>query len=467
MRNQPEAPDEADLFLMEQGQEVHALARQMYCGDTPAQGEGLGRSTLDLCARASIKTLFEASVQAGPFVARADILCRHGDGWHVLEVKSSFSDSGNVSDYIDALAYTVMVFHRVGIPVTKSSLILLSRNYRYGDSVEQLFVPLDETDAVNARVAEFEAQADEVARVLLDPSRPIPKLVSACRDCPAYETACLGAGCNHTVLEIPRLQPATLQKLSNAGVVDAQQVPRDLKLNPSQQRAIAAIKSGETIVEPGLAATLETIHWPCYYLDFETVNTFLPLYPGIGCHRQLLTQFSVHRREDMNRDPSHAEYLANASRDCERELASALIDALGREGSVMMYTGFEKQRIQALRERFPEFGEPLEQISARLVDLANIIRANVYHPEFHGSFSIKQVLPALVPDLSYAGLNIGNGGTAVARFARMAKGEITGDAAQETRRQLLEYCNMDTYAMVKLHEVLVGLANSNGRAQRA
>ena len=79
-----------------------------------------------------------------------------------------------------------------------------------------MFVPLDETDAVNARIAEFETQADHVAGVLLDPSRPIPKLVSACRDCAIYETACLGAGCSHTVLEIPRLQRATLEKLSKA-----------------------------------------------------------------------------------------------------------------------------------------------------------------------------------------------------------------------------------------------------------
>ena len=139
MRNQAGAPDEADLFRMEQGQEIHAFARQLYCGDTQARGECLGPSTLDLCAAS--KNLFGASVQADPFVASADILTRDGDGWHVLEVKSSFSDSGNVSDYIDDLAYTVMVFRRVGIAVTKSSLILLSRNYRYGDPVEEVVRP--------------------------------------------------------------------------------------------------------------------------------------------------------------------------------------------------------------------------------------------------------------------------------------------------------------------------------------
>jgi hypothetical protein len=90
--------------------------------------------------------------------------------------------------------------------------------------------------------------------------------------------------------------------------------------------------------------------------------------------------------------------------------------------------------------------------------LEKIIEGNVYHPEFRGSFSIKKVLPALVPDLSYAELNIRDGDTAIARFARMAKGEISGDEAEISRRQLLKYCEMDTYAMLKLHEVLWHLA---------
>ncbi|MBZ5614669.1 MAG: DUF2779 domain-containing protein [Acidobacteriia bacterium] len=218
--------------------------------------------------------------------------------------------------------------------------------------------------------------------------------------------------------------------------------------------------SGKAIVEPGLSAALQNIEWPCHYLDFETVATVLPLYPTFGCHRQVVTQFSIHHRGSIDAEPSHSEYLAGDPKtNCERELTEALIEKLGEHGSIIVYTKFEEKRIEALRDAFPDLAAPLQSILGRLLDLEKMIEGNVYHPEFRGSFSIKKVLPALVPDLSYAELNIRDGDTAIARFARMAKGEVSGDEAETTRRQLLKYCEMDTYAMLKLHEVLLRLSS--------
>ena len=186
--------------------------------------------------------------------------------------------------------------------------------------------------------------------------------------------------------------------------------------------------------------------------------TFLPLYEGHSCHRQVLTQFSIHRCESFDAEPQHCEYLADAQFDCERELAEKLIEKLGDRGSVIVYSNFEELRIKALRDAFPELAEPLERILGRLVDLLPVIRDHVYHPEFRGSFSIKKVLSALVPDLSYSGLEVADGYTAIARFARMANGEICGEDVPVTRQQLLDYCKMDTLAMVRLHETLIQLA---------
>jgi hypothetical protein len=122
-----------------------------------------------------------------------------------------------------------------------------------------------------------------------------------------------------------------------------------------------------------------------------------------------------------------------------------------------VYTGFEKERLEELMAKFPERQGELLGILERLVDLHPIIRDNIYHPEFRGSFSIKKVLPALVmdADLSYQNLQIADGGSAVIAFARMARKEITGQAAEETRANLLRYCKLDTLAMVRLHEVLL------------
>lgn len=238
-------------------------------------------------------------------------------------------------------------------------------------------------------------------------------------------------------------------------------VPDDLKLNEKQQRAKESALSGKICVEAGLKNALNTIAWPCYYLDFETVVTVLPLYPGHACHQQVPTQFSIHRRDHINSEVRHSEYLADAPKDCQRELAEALIGALGQQGSIIVYTGFEKTRIEALQRLLPDLNRPLQAILERLVDLHPIIVDYVYHPDFRGSFSIKKVLPALVPDpdLSYQNLAIHDGDTAITRFARMARGEIAGDAMAKTRLELLEYCKLDTFAMVRLHDTLVRMAS--------
>ena len=255
----------------------------------------------------------------------------------------------------------------------------------------------------------------------------MPALVSACRECNYFDNRCLGAGIVHTVLEIPGLHHKKLKRLSAEGTIDLSRIPDDLELNDRQQRAMNAALSGRPIImATGLAAALAGISWPCHYLDFETVATAMPLYEGHACHQQVLTQFSIHHRDDISAEPSHSEYLADAARDCQYQVAAALIAALGEKGAIIVYSSFEKTRITALRDAFPELAAPLDMILGRLVDLLSFITDYVSHPDFKGSYSIKKVLPTLVPDLSYKGLRSPTAIAAITRFARAARGEITG-----------------------------------------
>ena len=137
-------------------------------------------------------------------------------------------------------------------------------------------------------------------------------------------------------------------------------------------------------------------------------------------------------------------------------MAERLIEVLGTEGAIIVYSHFEDVRIKALIGRFPELAGSLNAIRARLVDFEKIIRKHIYHPAFAGSFSLKKVVPALVPDVSYDGLAVADGSNAIAMFARMARGEIEDVA--EARKHLLAYCETDTLVMVKLHEILAKMA---------
>ena len=139
-------------------------------------------------------------------------------------------------------------------------------------------------------------------------------------------------------------------------------------------------------------------------------------------------------------------------------MAERLIKVLGTQGDIVVYSHFESVRIKALISRFPDLTDSLEAIRRRLTDFATVVRKHVYHPAFHGSFSLKKVIPALVPEVSYADLDIGDGDTAISIFAKMARNEI-GDI-EEARRNLLAYCETDTLVMVKLHETLTTLAPS-------
>jgi hypothetical protein len=448
---------------MQQGQEIGALARTLYPDGVfipLIPGHDPNQTAQEFIVGSAKNTFFEVTALAPPFVTKVDILCRQDDGWHVVEVKSSFSDDVDELGPLRAdLAYTVMVLKRAGFDVAKASLMLLSHSYRFGDTSHRLFELIDSTNQVMAQAGEFEAAALLVSEKLFNGVPPAPSLVPACRNCTFFDDACLGKGHAHTVLEIPNLSTKNLRRLSAENIVDLADLPDDLELNDRQQRAKNAALNGELIVHPALGLALSMIAWPCHYLDFETVATTLPLYAGHGCHQQVLTQFSIHHCDHIEAEPTHDEYLADPSRDCQRELAERLIACLGSEGTILVYSSFEKTRIKALKTAYPDLAGSLDAILDRLVDLLAYVSDFVYHPEFRGSFSIKTVLPVLVPNLTYDGLAIRNGDLAITRFARMARREIRGSEIEITRRQLLDYCKLDTLAMVRLHQQLAKLAS--------
>lgn len=454
-------PDQASRFRMQQGREVAEYARQLYPNGTLVGGlsDHAVTHTQALLADEATTTIFEATFAADSFVAKADVLKRNGGGWDVIEIKSSFSDSRKATnEYVDDLAYTVLVLRRSGVTVYNSQLLLLSRDYRYGDPATELFVNVDKTHDVDARTRVFGAAAERIADAVNGEAPPRAVLNPACRSCDFFKTDCLGASHVHTVLELPRLRQAKFQELCTRNIVDIANVPSDFELSDVQERVRAAALSGEMFVGPGLADDLAAIEWPCHYLDFETVAGTMPLYDGHGCHQQVLTQFSAHHRDSLTAACGHSAFLADATACQERLLAESLIDVLGTKGSIVVYGTFEDVRIRELARKFPDLASRLEQMRHRLVDFNKIVRTHIYHPAFAGSFSLKTVVPAIVRDIHYDDLAVGDGDSASAVFALMARGEI--DNVKEARQNLLAYCKTDTLVMVRLHEVLVSLRPS-------
>jgi predicted RecB family nuclease len=461
LRDGSAPPNEAERFRMEQGTHVGVLAHDLFPDGliiNASDDDTAIAVTQELIADQVTSAFFEAAFQFDQLVTKADILIREGDGCHVLEVKSSFSDSKSINEYTHDLAYTSMVIELCGLTVTESSLVLLNREYRYGDDLTNLFEIADKTAEVKRVVAEFTGVREELVSALYQDDLPEPSLDSPCRSCAYFEADCLGAGIEYTVLDIPNLHHTKLNRLSVSNIVELKDFPDEIEISVAQDRARYSMLNNEAYTGDGLQEELNRIAWPCYYLDFETVATVLPLYEGHGCHQQVLTQFSLHSRASVDGKLEHYEYLADASKDCQRELTENLITVLGDQGAIVVYSSFEEKRIEAMAELYPDLAGALNSIIDRLVDLLVIVREHVYHPQFRGSYSIKKVLPALVPDLSYEGLDIGDGNTAITMFAKMASGEV--EDTEQVRNDLLAYCELDTLAMVRLHDVLLDYRQS-------
>ena len=221
------------------------------------------------------------------------------------------------------------------------------------------------------------------------------------------------------------------------------------------------IRSGEPRVSAGLAQ-LDAVSWPAYYLDFETVSPTLPWFDQDGAHEQHPFQFSVHVCDAPGHVVAHHEYLAQCEGDWRRDFVERLLDVLGDAGSVVVYTDFEKKVLNAMANPFPDLADRIAMVIRRIFDLHAVVKSGYCHPGFQGRTSIKKVLPVMVPELGYEGMAVNEGNSASGVFGLMRVGVYHEESVEQHRRDLLEYCKLDTLAMVRVHEELLGILRSAG-----
>jgi hypothetical protein len=189
-------------------------------------------------------------------------------------------------------------------------------------------------------------------------------------------------------------------------------------------------------------------------MDFETVNPAIPRFPGMRPYDQIPFQWSVHVLREPGAAPEHFEFLATNTNDPRHEFIASLCPLLGKSGSILVYSAFESQRLSDLAAWLPEFSGRIKKIRRRLWDLLPVVRNHVYHPKFLGSYSIKNVLPALVPGMTYEGMEVGDGTDAGLAWESLVRGGLDQSEREKTRKALLDYCGQDTLAMVRLMEKL-------------
>jgi predicted RecB family nuclease len=451
-------PDAAAGAIIEQGREVGILARQMFPGGVEVRSEGsldqAIRATRELVANREVPAIFEGTFEHGGVLVRVDILHRRRDSrWRLIEVKSTT----DVKDHhVGDVAIQHRVVRRSGIDLASSCLAHVNREYIYeGGCIDphRFFSVKNLTRQVERLQPELTVQLRSEFRVLAMPEAPN---IPAGRHCSNPFTCEFFHHCNPPIpedhiLRLPRIHASTVAKLVALGVHSIHDIPEDYPLTGRLRRACGSVQTGKPWFSPELKDGLKGLKYPLYFMDFETINPCIPRFSGMRPYDQLPFQWSVHLQTQPGADPEHHEFLATDASDPRPAFSSALCNALGDCGSIVVYhQQFESQRLSDLASWLPEFSSRITKIQRRLWDLLPIVRDHVYHPAFGGSYSLKSVLPALVPEMTYEGMEVADGQDAGLAWESLIRDGLDQVERDRIRKALSEYCGQDTLALVRL-----------------
>lgn len=455
--------DDKSRAVIEQGEEVGRLARTMFPGGILIEtGDELDLAkAMELTAAAvpnhKIPALFEGTFQHDGVLVRTDILERLSRAkWRLIEVKSSTQvKEHNIYD----VAIQHFVLEACGIKA-KPTLMHLNRDYVYDGKLyelEKLFQIEDLTREVAALPKSVPDLVRELRKMLAKPEPPGIEAGRQCTDpviCEFYEVCNKPLPDGH-ITHLPNLSAQKLEQLNAKGVELIADIPDGFSLSERQKQVCECVKTGRPWFAKGLKQRLAELQYPIHFMDFETLMLALPRFAGMRPYDQLPFQWSLHIHRRPGADLEHCEFLAENEGDPRPLFAKSLLKAVRTKGSIVVYNKtFESGRLTELARWLPKHAGAIAGIQSRLWDLLAVVRANAYHPAFAGSYSLKSVLPALVPNLSYDGMAVSEGGEAGLAWERMIRGNIDAIERSSLRAALLAYCKLDTLAMVRLLEVL-------------
>jgi len=464
-------PDAATQAMFDMGTEVGELARSRFSGGVLVaagyrQTEAALAQTVELVQNPMVPAIFEAAFLYNGVLIRADVLERvltaEGQpcGWRLIEVKSSTK----VKDvHLEDLAVQSEVILGAGLTLVSVGLMHINTGYLYREGaidLTELFTIQDLSEAVAQRRTAVPERLATMSRMLLQTQPPAIEPDRHCHtpyDCPFWEH-CTKDKPARWIHYLPGSKQVVSQ-LAQQGVTTIDEIPDGTKLSPVQRH----VKDNVEWVSAKLGSVLKAVQYPVHHLDFETVMLAVPRFSETRPYQALPVQWSNHI-EQPNGELRHEEFLHNDVSDPRKSLAEALLESLGDRGSICVYSPYERSILEHLAVAVPSLRQALLRIVGRLWDLFPIIRDHYYHPAFGGSYSIKSVLPAMVPSLAYDDLAIKEGGYAASQYYRMVFVETDWVERANIQEALLAYCKRDTLAMVELRRALKEKAEMKGES---
>jgi hypothetical protein len=454
------SPGQEAIFDM--GHEVGKAATRRYSHGIFIGEDYLHHPQAVQSTQAAMGDLFAPAIFEGAYFCdgirvRVDILERSGWGrWNLIEVKSSTAVK---EVHFPDVAVQYYVLRGSGIRVEKAGILHLNNQYSFDGNeldLQQLFTFADLTEQILSQQEETLNKVRQLKEMLAAESPPLIQPSHHCWNpylCEFWDHCT--AGMPETwIFNLNGITRKKLDALEALGVKDIRDIPDDFSLTTLQSRIRACLIEGKEFIGPQLAGELNRVEYPLHFLDFETVAPAIPRYPHTRPFQTVPFQWSdylLHREGSLE----HREYLCGEDKDPREEFARTLLDALGEKGTIFIYTAYEKDVVASLAEHLPQYRGKLLVLQTRFKDLYAAIRRYFYHPDFHGSFSLKSVLPALVPAMKYESLSIQEGSMASLGYLRMLDLSTPSEEKERIREDLLTYCGHDTLGMVKIREELL------------
>lgn len=397
----------------------------------------------------------EASFKYENNFCSIDILKKENDEYEIYEVKSSTQ----INDiYIDDVTYQTYILQKNKLNIKKIFIIYLNSEYeRHGElEIKKLFKIEEVTKKVQEKLKTIEQQIEEITNMKDEPNIEIGMQCKKPYECPFFNY-CTKNLRENNIFKIRRMTNTQKFKLYKKGIYEYEELLKE-KIDSKfiQQIEFELYNKQPEIDKKYIIEYLKQIKEPIYFLDFETYQQAIPEFENVKPYMQIPFQYSLHYIE--NNKLKHKEFLAEPDIDPRRKLAEQLIKDIPKDVCTLAYNmTFEKMIIKKLSKIYPDLKEHLMNIHDNMKDLMIPFKERKYYTkEMLGSYSIKYVLPALFPNeksLNYHNLEqIHNGKEAMTTYKEL--GKYTKEEQKKIKTNLLKYCELDTYAMVKIYEKL-------------
>lgn len=412
--------------------------------------------------------IFQATFAEDVFYIRADILIydKEKSGYKLFEVKASNDVSRKEPNhYINDLAFQKSVIEKSGLKIVQAGVIHLSREYKKNGKIdyEKLFVIVDLTNEVLETQEKVKGQMADIKLYLnMSEEKGCGCLYRGRNDqCTtfAYSNPSVPEYSVHDINRIGASKKLFYDWIDR-GIYAIADIDNPEVLTGAKKAQYEACLLGKPIIDHvAIKEELNKLVFPLHFFDYEGFVSAIPMFDGFGAYEQIPFQYSLHI---MQKDGSieHKEFLiTNPKGDLTRPLVERMKQDIDPNGTVIAwYSSYEKQRNSKLAELHPDCADFLENINENMFDLMTIFSKNYYvDPAFKGSSSIKRVLPVIVPELTYKALNICKGDQASERWEKMISSDTSDEEKKKIEKDLLEYCKLDTWAMVKIYEFLNNL----------